>query len=186
MSEKEVRRYEGIFARTLDEVAERLQVATNKLIKEGYAVQVEAKAMPASLEGFGYMVHAQLEDPVSEGPQFAVLPPAVANMLRQQLLNGDDSKKEGVSEKTDKFLESIFSRVSSPDWEVVEKEIPAIVPMLLQGYTASDIETMRADLEKALDRHAERHEGDVKACPFHRGVTLLMTLLKDNVRLHMQ
>src|SRR5580692_8158599 len=103
MSEKIARRYEAVFGRTLDEVAVALESAVNKLIQDGYTVHPEPKVMPVEVPGFGYILHAALEEPAVQAPQMAVMTPAMVKALRKQFLGGDNEEEEenGLSEKAD-------------------------------------------------------------------------------------
>lgn len=177
MSKKLSRRYVAVFSRTLDETASRLEDVVNRLVEEGYLCTVEPKDTPASGEGFGYMVHAILHE--SEQPR---VPSEVIEAF-EKIAAGHSS---GLGERSAKFLDSLLSKMSVSEWGASLKEIPTFFPQVISGYTATDIREMKVEFESALSHHDADHKGNVENCPFHKAMKLIISLLGDNERLHLQ
>lgn len=183
---KPTRHYEAVFARTLDETANALNIVVNRLIDKGYEVQVEPKQLPPE-QGFGYMIHAILRtEEGDEVPKVVVVPTEMMADLRETLeKETSGSPLVHLSLKAKKVMYTLFGSMSITSWEVAEKEVVKLFPSAIHGMSAEDLRGIREEFTRALTAHDMTH-ADPESCAVHRTFTVILGLLQENLRSSIQ
>ena len=172
--------YESVFGRTLDEVAGHLNDRTNALAEEGYQVIVEPKET-ASGTGYAYMIHGRLPDEEEEAPDEGV------EISFQELTQEAAGSSERVGKRVHTLMNAIARRVTAPSFELAHKELPSIVPLVIQGMPSNELKLTCDEFEEALKKHDLDHSGgDREKCPLHLLYSTVSSILKDHLRLSLQ